>query len=164
MNPILKQINTEFYKLYDLNLTNYKEEPESREYYACRFNLNKMNIISRNARITPKKIGQFVTLWKRHKKGPIEPFQESDSFHFYVVNVQQDDKLGQFVFPKSILIKKGIISTPHKEGKRALRVYPIWDKAINKTAQNTQKWQLEYFYNITPRTNFNEVISLFKNP
>lgn len=33
-------------------------------------------------------------------------------------------------------------------GKRAIRVYPPWDKTINQQAQKTQKWQLEYFLGI----------------
>ena len=46
-----------------------------------------------------------------------------------------------------ILINKEIVSDK-KEGKRAIRVYPPWDIAINKQAQKTQKWQLNYFLEI----------------
>jgi hypothetical protein len=35
-----------------------------------------------------------------------------------------------------------------KGGKRAIRVYPPWDKAESRQAEKTQKWQLEYFVEI----------------
>ena len=33
-------------------------------------------------------------------------------------------------------------------GKRAIRVYPPWDNELNKQAQKTQAWQLNYFLEI----------------
>jgi len=62
------------------------------------------------------------------------------------VNIRKDNRFGQFVFPKAVLIKKGIISTTTKEGKRAFRVYPSWDIPTSKQAERSQKWQLYYFY------------------
>lgn len=70
-----------------------------------------------------------------------------------MVNVKYDDHFGQFIFPKSKLIEKGIISTNKKEGKRAFRVYPPWDTVINKQAERTQKWQLNYFLRIDNSVN-----------
>ena len=70
--------------------------------------------------------------------------------------------MGQFVLPKSLLIKKGIISTAKKEGKGVFRVYPNWDVAKSEQAERTQKWQLDYFYKINDSTNFNKVPELFK--
>ncbi len=102
----------------------------------------------RQAKITPTKIGQFVTLWKRNSiKNVIEPFEVSDDIDLFVINVKTENRFGQFVFPKSILIEKGII-TVKKEGKRAIRVYPKWDLTENKQAIKTQKWQLDYFLDI----------------
>jgi hypothetical protein len=76
--------------------------------------------------------------------------------------VRTEKKFGQFVFPKSVLIKKGIISTRKKEGKRAFRVYPNWDVAKNKQAERTQKWQLDYFYEINATTDLQKVTGLYK--
>jgi hypothetical protein len=84
-----------------------------------------------------EKNGQFVTFWKRNGNGPIEPFYETDRNDFYVVNVRNENQCGQFIFPKSVLINKGIISTDKKEGKRAFRVYSSWD--ITKNEQNEIK-------------------------
>ena len=80
-----------------------------------------------------------MTFWKRNGDGPIEPLNETDQIDFNTVNVRTENELGQFVFPKSVLIKKGIISAERKEGKRAFRVYPNWDTAKNKQAERTQK-------------------------
>ncbi|QDH80734.1 MepB family protein [Echinicola soli] len=162
MDSNLNQINTEIYKKCGLNISGIHLEKESKEYNACRFELNGQKIISRNAKITPKKVGQFVTFWKRNENGPIEPLEENDQIDFYVVNVRTESEFGQFVFPKSVLIKKGIISTENKEGKRAFRVYPNWDIVKSKQAERTQKWQLDYFYKIDDLTDIEKVTKLYK--
>ncbi len=133
------------YDKCDFQISNFLIEEESQEYHACQFNLNDKKIIFRKAKITPTKTGQFVTFWKRNKNGPIQPFEMTDKVDFFVINVHKNDSIGQFVFPKSVLCKKGVISTDVKEGKRAFRVYPPWDITTSKQAINTQKWQLNYF-------------------
>ncbi|WP_375580688.1 MepB family protein [Marivirga tractuosa] len=161
MNHNLKTIKNTIYDKCGLQFSDFKTEAESLEYDACRFKLNGLNVISRSSKITPKKTGQFVTFWKRNEDGPIEPFHETDPIDFFVVNVQSEDKIGQFVFPKSILILKGVVSTNKKEGKRAIRVYPIWDIANNKQAERNQKWQLDYFYEIGEKIDFEKVKELY---
>ncbi len=123
-------------------------ESESAEYGACRFVLNSLSICFRVAKITPTKIGQFVTIWKRTGKSPIQPFDLSDPIDFFVVSVRKENLFGQFVFSKLVLCEKGIVSKNGQGGKRAIRVYPPWDKTISSQAQKTQKWQLEYFLEI----------------
>jgi hypothetical protein len=127
-------------------------ELEGTEYDACQFELNGIKIINRSFKITQKKVGQFVTFWKRNKKGITEPFNKTYRIDFYVINVKTENNFGQFVFPKSELINKGIISTENKDGKRGFRVYPKWDNAQNKQAKKTQEWQLKYFYEINNLT------------
>lgn len=123
-------------------------EKESTEYGACSFKINELSIKFRVSKTTPTKIGQFVTVWKRSIKGKIEPFDISDDIDFVIISSRKDTNFGQFIFPKSILLEKGIISTNDIEGKRGFRVYLPWDNPINKQAQNTQKWQLDYFLEI----------------
>ena len=123
-------------------------EKESVDYNAHQFQLDNLNVVFRTAKITPTKIGQFVTLWKRIGSGPIQPFDFSDSVDLFVVNVKTDNRLGQFVFPKAVLLKQGVLTSELKEGKRAIRVYPPWDVTCSKQAQKTQQWQLEYFLNL----------------
>jgi hypothetical protein len=152
----------EIYKNCSFQISNFKKDSESSAYDGWQFELNNSSIIARKAKITPTKIGQFVTFWKRNKIGIIEPFQETDAIDFYVVNVESSNLLGQFVFPKSVLINQGIISTKIKEGKRAFRVYPIWDQPKSKQAERTQKWQLNYFYQINNLTDLNFVLELYE--
>lgn len=162
MNHNLLQIKTKVYDKCALELSGFEAASEGKEYHACRYQLSGRKIISRSAKVTPKKVGQFVTFWKRNNEGLTAPFDDSDQIDFYVVNVRTENNFGQFVFPKSVLIKKGIISTQHKEGKRAFRVYPCWDAVHNKQAERTQKWQLNYFYEINDDIDFNRVMGLFE--
>ncbi|WP_439182638.1 MepB family protein [Carboxylicivirga taeanensis] len=161
MDKTLNEINREIYSKCSLKIADYRQELEGKEYGACQFKLNELNIFYRNAKITPKKTGQFVTFWKRNENGVIEPFTQKDEIDFFVVNTRKKEKYGQFVFPKSILIKKGIISTETKEGKRAFRVYPQWDIPMSKLAERTQKWQLNYFYEINNSTDLRKVNDLY---
>lgn len=148
MNSILLKTKELLFDKCGFELTNIEIEKESSEYCALRFEINSKKILFRQAKITPTKIGQFVTLWKRNiEKNVIEPFESTDNIDLFVINVNFENRFGQFVFPKSILIEKGII-TDKKEGKRAFRVYPIWDLTDSKQAMKTQKWQLDYFLEI----------------
>lgn len=138
------------YDLCDFNCSEPQPEAESQDYDAYDFQINGKSIKFRTAKITPTKTGQFVTLWKRNKTGIIEPFDFNDVIDFVIVNVRKDTLLGQFIFPKTILLQKGIFSTSAKEGIRATRVYPPWDETTSKQAQKTQQWQLDYFCEISP--------------
>ena len=131
-----------------LKYTDPIREDESSDYEAHSFKLNSFSIRFRVAKITPTKIGQFVTLWKRIGRGPIKPFDASDAIDLVIIVVRKAGHFGQFIFPKSALIEFGIISTKNKEGKRAIRVYPPWDHPESKQAQRTQNWQLKFYLDI----------------
>jgi hypothetical protein len=122
-----------------------KVEAESFEYGACSFELNGLSVRFRVAKITPTKIGQFVTVWKRVGDGPIQPFDISDPVDLFVISTRKGNHFGQFVFPKKVLCDQDIVSENEKGGKRGIRVYPPWDKTISPQAKKTQRWQLEYF-------------------
>jgi len=132
----------------DFVLSDFNTEPESADYAACKFLLNKHSIVYRVSKITPTKVGQFVTVWKRKQGGPIEPYDSSDHVDFIIIGSRAGHRFGQFIFPKAVLLEKGILSRKNQEGKRGIRIYPPWDKAINKQAQKTQAWQLAYFLEI----------------
>ncbi len=104
--------------------------------------LNSFQIIHRLAKITPTKIGQFVTIWKRNDKGKTVPFDFSDNFDFIIITSKSGENSGQFVFPKTVLLEKGIICNNNPFGKRCIRVYPSWDIPANKQAEKTQNWHL----------------------
>ncbi|TKC06512.1 hypothetical protein FA048_14960 [Pedobacter polaris] len=134
--------------IYDkcgFNFSELKIEEESAEYDACTFQLNSKSVLHRTAKITPTKTGQFVTIWKRDENGETTPFHVNDDFDLIIISTRNGDLFGQFIFPKSILLEKGIVSNPKKQGKRGIRVYPSWDITTNKQAKKTQLWQLNYF-------------------
>ncbi|MGU3575508.1 MepB family protein [Brucellaceae bacterium C25G] len=125
-------------------------EAESAEYGACRFGLDNCSIVFRVAKTTPTKIGQFVTLWKRHTPdSEIVPLDTADDVEFVVVSVADERHRGQFIFSRKILLEKGIMSRSGKGGKRAFRVYPPWTNPIAKDAIKTQKWQVTCFIDMT---------------
>ena len=138
------------YSLIGLTYDKLVQEEESKAYGACVFRMHNSTILFRAAKITPTKIGQFVTLWKRIGGGPIMPFDASDLFDKVIISVRQGQRLGQFVFPKSVLCQQGIISKDAKGGKRAMRVYAPWDITDNQQAKRTQDWQRIYFFEIQP--------------
>lgn len=161
LNKNITEVKAIVYDKLSFNISKMNNELEGTEYDACQFEMNGMKIISRSSKITPKKLGQFVTFWKRNQNGEPEPYSDNDQFDFYVINAKSGDRFGQFVFPKSELINKGFITSEKKGGKRGFRVYPLWDKALNKQAKKAQKWQLNYFYEIDKATDLKKVIELY---
>ncbi len=150
-------------KLYDqLNIviSDLIMEKEGKGYDACSFIIDRKKIVYRKANITPKKKGQFVTFWKRNSEQITTPFSENDPIDFYVITVETPTRLGQFIFPKALLIKKGLMSTSSKDGKRGFRVYPPWDTAQNNQAKRTQSGQLDYFVPLDSTLNNARMIDL----
>lgn len=145
----LTYIQTQVFDACGFEYTKPLLEPESAEYKACYFKLNNLHVRFRKAKITPTKVGQFVTLWKRIESGEIAPFENTDSIDLVIINVVNGNQFGQFIFPKSILCQQGILTVDNTEGKRGFRVYPPWDNTTNKQAIKTQKWQLNYFLDLS---------------
>ncbi len=134
------------YEPSGLILDKIVREKESGEYGAFEFEMNHLRIKFRVAKITPTKMGQFVTIWKRSESGLIIPHDMTDPFDLFVISVRTPLCFGQFVFPNAVLVEKGILSKEGKGGKRAMRIYPPWDKTVNRQAEKTQQWQLPYFF------------------
>ena len=149
MHPDLLIAQEQVYAPNGFTCSNFVQEKESQEYSACTFNMNNHKIVFRVSKITPTKTGQFVTLWKRRDNGLIMPFDISDSFDKVIVSVRQNQRLGQFVFPKTVLYEKGFVSKDGIGGKRAMRVYAPWDITDSKQAKKTQAWQYQYFFDIS---------------
>ncbi|MEH7039195.1 mep operon protein MepB, partial [Bacillus pseudomycoides] len=74
-----------------------------------------------------------------------------------------DNKLGQFIFPKEILLKEKILKTQSQKGKMAMRIYPIWDNPVSNQAKKSQMWQLQYFVNLSDTNNLSidKLLSLY---
>ena len=98
------------YRLCGFKVNDLMPENESEEYCAHFYSIKNKNIRFRIAKKTPTKTGQFVTLWKRMPNGIIGPYDKSDSVDLFVINLAHKNKIGQFIFPKSILIEKNIFS------------------------------------------------------
>lgn len=150
IHPDLLAAQESAYEPMGYAYSNLKQDEESQEYGACTFEMNNKIIKFRVAKITPTKIGQFVTFWKRIGTGPIMPYDMSDSFDLLVVSVRNAKHFGQFIFPKNMLWQKGLVSNDGNGGKRAMRVYPPWDITDSPQAKKTQAWQLLYFAEIQP--------------
>ena len=144
-NPTSQLITELLYDRYYFLITDIIQNKESLEYEAYSFKLKNKTIISRTSKITPKKNGQFVTFWKRSGQGVTQSFEDIDHIDFVVINSKYKEHLGQFIFPKTVLIEKGIIRSRYSPGKRGFRVYPQWDIPLSKGAINSQEWQLKYF-------------------
>lgn len=106
IHPDLLAAQTVAYKPMGLICNNLVSKAESQDYGACSFEINNKIIEFRVAKITPTKIGQFVTFWKRIGNGPIMPYDMSDSFNLLIVSVRNAHHFGQFIFPKNILWQK----------------------------------------------------------
>lgn len=149
----LKMINESVYLKCGLIMSYLKRNPESAAYGACSFELDGLKIEHRKSKTTPTKAGQFVTIWKRSKDGITTPFDNSDDINFVVITSRYGENLGQFIFPKSVLVEEGIFSQNGKGGKRGIRVYPPWDHANSRQASRTQQWQTKYFVTIRDGNN-----------
>jgi len=146
----LEMVNNLLYKPAGYNVQVLQQHQEGLEYESSSFVLNNGVFLYRLAKITPKKLGQFVAIWKRNSAGITSPFDDHDPFDFMCITVQKEGRLGQFIFPKKILIDKGVISAHGKGGKRGMRVYPAWDITRNQQAWKTQEWQVKFFIEILP--------------
>lgn len=99
-----------------LKVSDLTTDGECQEYEGFNFRLENKKLKYRKAKITPKKIGQFVTLWKRNAAGQTEPFHVEDDFDFYLISVEKEERFGFFVFPKKVLGERGILSKSNQEG------------------------------------------------
>lgn len=145
----IKLIDELVFKPCHLLLKNIEPEPESQEYAAHTFHLNEYKVVFRKAKITPTKTGQFVSIWKRNEQGITTPFDIKDDLDFLMIVANTPTQMGVFIFPKNALHEYRILSDEIKDGKRGIRVYPIWDETASKQAQKTQAWQLQYFLDLS---------------
>ncbi|WP_418262664.1 MepB family protein [Flavobacterium faecale] len=145
----LQLLNEILFKPLKFELSNIKEELEGQDYFAHTFQIGKHKAKFRTAKITPTKTGHFVTLWKRNPQGITESHSILDDFDFYIITTRQKNNFGIFIFHKTVLHEKRILSDDSRDGKRGFRVYPSWDNTSNKQAQKTQLWQCNSFIDLS---------------
>ena len=148
---MIQELNTLEKFIFDANgggLVNIEEDEECRDYAGYNFQIGSHHVKFRKAKLTPKKIGQFVTLWKRNLTGQTVPFDMEDEFNYYIIMASDAHRKGLFVFPKEILVSMGILSSFNSAGKRGFRIYPEWDIPVSSQSLSTKKWQNKYFIDL----------------
>jgi len=146
--------------------------PESKKYEALVFALNDRNIVYRKGHVTPDRPGAFLAVWQRPSSPSINgtkpiPLRFNELDYLFVQVERHPDALnstepmqgsnnGMFIFPVSVLIEKGIVSSEKSKGKTGFRVFPPWSqdrgvvgtKVFSESGKKTQRWQLPYFLTI----------------
>lgn len=130
---------------YNASIENLLPDAEAQEYDGGSFTLASQHFIYRKAKITPKKLGHFVTLWQRNSQGITTPYNNLFTVDNVIIAVEQDAHIGYFLFSKDVVLAQGIFSTPKKEGKRGFRLYAPWLMPDSLQARKTQQWQTKYF-------------------
>lgn len=91
--------------------------------------------------------------WVKDDNKKNRPYKREETPEKLIITVIDEDRKGQFIFPKELLLKKNIIESENNKGKMAMRVYPDWETELNKTAEQTKKWQSDYFIDLTNEIN-----------
>ncbi|WP_330231719.1 MepB family protein [Nocardia sp. NBC_00508] len=118
------------------------------EYGAFFSRVGRGSVRYRVGKLTPAKVGLFVTVWRRAADGSTEPFAAEDGDDLLVITAREGLRFGQFVFPRTALVEHGIVSLAGRGGKRGFRVYPPWSATQNSQAMRSQKWQCDYFLDL----------------
>src|SRR5699024_3466399 len=142
----LNYVNKLIYEPNDLIVKSIQEEKQNSQYGAGTFTLYSKNVRLRVAIVTLTKIGQFVAFWEKDGSNKNQAFSYEEAPDLLVITTfKNENEFGQFVFPKEILLKHGILKSLSKKGKMAIRVYPSWETQSSKQAMETQNCQLLYF-------------------
>lgn len=140
-------------------------EPESIKYHALQFTLNDNKIVYRKGKVTLDRPGAFLSLWQRPQSEssnkPIPLTQAELDYLFVQVEheaegVDSTSKSGLFIFPVSVLIQKGIVSSVNHKGKTGFRVFPPWSqdrgtegtKVFSVSGKKSQRWQSAFYVEI----------------
>jgi len=146
--------------------------PESSKYEALIFGLDDKNIFFRKGKVTPDRPGAYLAVWQRPSSPTMNgnkpiPFRYNELDYLFV-KVQEHSNVtsaegsmknpnyGMFIFPVSLLIEKGIVSSIKNKGKTGFRVFPPWSQdrgvvgtnVFSESGKKTQRWQLPYFLEI----------------
>ena len=146
-------INTTIYHSIGMNINSIIEESQNHDYGAGKFDIdtgtNVRAVRFRVAKITPTKLGQFVSCWEKDIHNKNTAYTNQNAPDLLVITVFSiHGVFGQFVFPKNILLSKNILRTDTTQGKMAFRVYPSWVQVVSQSAVQTQRWQLDYFFEV----------------
>ena len=147
----ITRLNNLVFKPLKLNTTEIIPDLECEDYFGFNFKINENRIKFRKSKLTPKKVGQFVTFWKRDSEGKTVPFDINDDFDFYIISIEENENSGVFIFPKTLLEKENLISSELKVGKRGFRIYADWHFPNSKQAEKTKLWQTQFFIDFSKK-------------
>lgn len=146
----LTYVMNKVYEPNELTVNSVQEEAQNAKYGAGIFKLGLKTVRFRVANTTPTKIGQFVAFWEKDWENVNQPYCYENAPDLLVINTfESNNKFGQFVFPKEVLLNKKILKSHSSKGKMGIRVYPSWDKPTSNQAIATQSWQQKYFIDFT---------------
>ena len=164
MKKSMELLQNTLISFFKEDFNNYQEEYQNSEYESFSFSIGQYNFRNRLAKKTPTKKGYFVVFWEKDINKKNQAFDFKESPDFLIVNVIDNYYKGMFLFPKSELLKRKILRTPQTKGKMAMRVYPLWEHNLNITAEKTQKWQLDYFLDLSGSTvDYNKLEAILKS-
>jgi len=139
---------------------------ESNKYDGLIFSLNGRKVRYRKGKVTADRPGAFLAVWQRPATSNVNnnkpvPFTSTELDYLFVwvesdIENKENLKQGLFIFPVSLLVEKGIVSSDLKKGKTGFRVFPPWSedrgetgtKVFSASGKKTQHWQLPYFVKI----------------
>jgi hypothetical protein len=128
----------------EIKIENVVKEKEGKDYGASKLDIFGKKINFRVAKITPKKVGLFVAIWKRD--GSVtKPYDIDDNYDLFIISAREGQNFGHLILDKKTLSKYNLISSDKTSGKRGFRIYPPWVNVTNKQAEKSQIWQCEYF-------------------
>ncbi|WP_226894993.1 MepB family protein [Oceanobacillus oncorhynchi] len=160
---MLKSINLikELLSNTNYEITNIVKEPQNMEYEGTTFTIHENMYRSRLAKRTSKKNGYFVVFWEKDANHCNQPYAYSESPDKIMISIIDKDLKGQFIFPKLLLLEKGILRKIDNKGKMAIRVYPTLEKSLNNAAKKTQAWQMPYFIDVSNEIDWRRLTALY---
>ncbi len=69
-----------------------------------------------------------------------------------MIIVIDEELSGYFLFPRELLVEKGILTTFEHKGNMAFRVYPKWCNQLNKTAGQHKSGNVNIFLNTNKKS------------
>lgn len=106
----------------------------------------QLKLTYRQAKITPKKQGFFVTLWHKDSSEAVNiPYSATDLEHGLLIFVPHDKAPGFFVLNQSVCEQLGILKTESKPGKMGFRIYHPESQLEAKQARRIQTLMKPYF-------------------
>lgn len=144
---LLKNIFSEESEVKDLT-----EEKYNQDYEALTFSFKEETYQSRLAKKTPTKSGYFVTCWTKDEDNYNRPYKIEEFADYLIVAVIDDELNGYFLFPRELLVEKGILASSKYQGKMAFRVYPKWCNQLNKQQGKHKSGNVNIFLNTNKKS------------